>query len=194
MKEIFNNIEITKLIARLVIIIIVTLIISFPFLANFHLHFIYYQKEKPILRFLISDGLKIKLEYQITIEHLNKYTIRKNYFMMKKMLYITNKYDELIKKMLNEIKITKLTIITCYQNENPIIDSYLKFFNLIGYNIIEDLINKYFKNIKDDYYQIINNKNDKKINFEIKFSIRGYQIIKLLISNFSKLKELKKEF
>ena len=194
MKEKFNNTEIMNLIARLIIIAIIIIVISFPFVTNFHLDFVYYYKEEPIIKFLISDILKIKLEYQIKIEQLNRYTIRKNYFIIKKMLYITNKYDELIKEILKKIKITKLTIITCYQNDNPVTDSYFKFANLMGYNIIENTIRHYFKNIDDEYYQIINRKNDQKVNFEIKFSVRGYQIIKLLITNFSKLKMLKKEF
>ncbi len=190
MKEIFFNQEI----ARLIVIIITSLIIFFPLFVHIKVRIIYYQGKKPIVRIMVSDLLKIKLDYQVTFSLMNQYSIRKIKYLMKKSLYIANKYDELIKKVCKKIKITKLTIVTSYQNSNPIIDSYLKFGNLMIYQFLDNLLNRYFNQVTNDYYRIINHEKKEKLSYEMIFSIRGYQIIQLLIGNFSKLKELRKEF
>lgn len=183
-----------KEIARLFIIIIVFMVIIFPFVVRIEVDIIHYQNHKPNIRIMISDILKIKLDYEVTYNLIKRKSLKEIKYLITKSIYLTKKYDYLIRKILKEIKITKLSIVTSYLNENPITDSYLKFINLMIFKLIDFYLNNYFKDIKDDYYRIINRNSNEKIKYQIRFSIRGYQIIKVMTCNFPKIKELKKEF
>lgn len=143
---------------------------------------------------MISDLLKIKLEKEIKMKPINKYTLKKTIYFYKKTKYLINKYDDLIKDILKEIKITKLSIISSYTTNNIETNNYLKFSTLIIYNLINLLINKYFKDVQNDYYKILDNNEKNQIYYEIEFSLRAYQIWKIFINKFKYLKEIKKEF
>ncbi len=194
MKELFQNAQIINYISNITIICIITFLILLFIFANFHLKIIHYQKKFIIIKITISDLLKIKLEYNIKMKPLNKYTIRKSIFIIKKVHYLMLKYDYLIKEIINKIKITKLSVIANYANDNPITDSYIKFGTLIIYNVINELINNYFQKCENNYFKILDNDEKNKIEYEIDFSIRAFQIWKILISNLKEFKEIKKEF
>lgn len=194
MNTLLKNAIIINYISNLTIILIITFLILLFIFANIHLKITHYQNELIIIKITISDLLKIKLEYNIKMKPLNKYTFRKSIFIMKKIHYLKTKYDYLIKEITKKIKITKLSIIANYANANPIIDSYIKFGTLMIYNTINQIINDYFQNCDNNYFKILDNDESNKINYEIEFSIRTYQIWKILISNLKEFKEIKKEF
>lgn len=192
MNEIFKNPNIVIFISNFLIITISLFLILFIFFVNIHIKINHYKNTTPSIKITISDLLKIKLEKNIEMK--NNYTLRKTIYIIRKIKYLTNEYDELIKEILKEIKITKLTIITSYLNDDIEKNTYLKFNTLLIYNIINSLINKYFKNVQNDYYLILDNKEKNNINFEIEFSIRAFRIWKILIGNIKYFKRIKKEF
>lgn len=194
MKEILNNPEIIYYVSNLIIILIIIFLIIFIFFSDFHIIIIHYKNKNPKIKLIINDFIKIKLEKEIKLKPINKYTLKKTIYFYKKTKYLINKYDDLIKDILKEIKITKLSIISSYKTNNIETNNYLKFSTLIIYNLINLLINKYFKDVQNDRYKIIDNNEKNQIYYEIEFSLKTYQIWKIFINKYKYLKEIKKEF
>lgn len=86
---------------------------------------------------------------------------------------------------LEHSSINKVTVIPAYNSSNPILMPYIGVADWIIVSAVKKYINSTFKNVSDEYYQIILLKDDTQgINFEIYATITLFKFIIAIFKNF----------
>ncbi len=81
--------------------------------------------------------------------------------------------------------IKKVTVIPTYNSTNPLLMPYFGVANWLIVSTIKKYINSTFKNVNDEYYQIILLKEDLQgLNFEICVNIPIYKFILAIFKNY----------
>lgn len=90
-----------------------------------------------------------------------------------------------ISLMLEHAIIKKVTVIPTYNSSNPSLLPYLGVIDWMLVSTIKRYIDSTFKNIEDEYYQIIILKDDMQgLNFEICATITLFNLVFEIIKNF----------
>lgn len=104
-------------------------------------------------------------------------------------LFINN--NIIIEKYLKKITIKKIFITTGYNTENPLFYPYLTILNWSILSSIKSLVNRFFKKVKNEYYQVLMNDESKTgINLDILASVGVYNLLYVSITNFKELIKL----
>lgn len=119
----------------------------------------------------------------------------KNMFVNMQIVIDSNR---LVKDYLKATTINKITFISKYNSESPIIMPYICIINWSIISIIKRLTNEYFRDVKEEYYQTyLNDESKKGIDMELECETKLGSIILVGIKNikllFSMIKRLKKE-
>lgn len=100
-------------------------------------------------------------------------------------LFINN--NKIIEKILNKVTVKKIYFITGYNTSNPLFYPYLTVLNWSIVSSVKNFVDRYFKKVDNEYYQVMMNDESKKgINIDALFSVR---VISILIVILIRLKE-----
>ena len=99
--------------------------------------------------------------------------------------------NKLIQKCLNKMNIEKIFVTTGYNTINPVLYPYITIFNWSVLSSIKSLVNRYFKKVENEYYQVLMNDESKRgINIDLLASVNVYKILFICITNFKELIKL----
>lgn len=100
-------------------------------------------------------------------------------------LFINN--NKIIENYLSKVTIKKIIFITGYNTTDPVFYPYVTILNWSIVSSVRSIVNRYFKKIENEYYQVLMNDESKKgINLDILASVN---IFNLLFESIINLKE-----
>lgn len=169
-------------IIALVIFIIINLILMIPIEVRIVKRF-----DRPILfRVLLFNHIifqKIKIESKKSeIKFKLSYIFETD---LNKLLKELKNENFFITLMLEYAKIKKVTVIPTFNSSNPLLLPYFGVMDWMLVATIKKYIDSTFKNVENEYYQIIILKDDMQgLNFEICTTITLFNLVFEIIKNF----------
>ena len=104
-------------------------------------------------------------------------------------LFINN--NKIIEKILNKVTVKKVYFITGYNTSNPLFYPYLTVFNWSIVSSVKNFVDRYFKKVDNEYYQVMMNDESKKgINIDALFSVRVISILIVILIRFKEFIKL----
>lgn len=104
-------------------------------------------------------------------------------------LFINN--NKIIEKILNKVAVKKIYLITGYNTNNPLFYPYLTVFNWSIVSSVKNFVDRYFKKVDNEYYQVMMNDESKKgINIDALFSVRVISILIVILIRFKEFIKL----
>lgn len=104
-------------------------------------------------------------------------------------LFINN--NKIIEKILNKVTVKKVYFITGYNTSNPLFYPYLTVLNWSIVSSVKNFVDRYFKKVDNEYYQVMMNDESKKgINIDALFSVRVISILIVILIRFKEFIKL----
>lgn len=104
-------------------------------------------------------------------------------------LFINN--NKIIEKILNKVTVKKIYLITGYNTSNPLFYPYLTVLNWSIVSSVKNFVDRYFKKVDNEYYQVMMNDESKKgINIDALFSVRIISILIVILIRFKEFIKL----
>lgn len=136
----------------------------------------------------------VRLDFDKFIKKMFVDSDSSNKVTINKVLYnlgILIKSSNMIKSTISRVVISKLTWIVEVENKNEEANVFLTVasFNIIVY--LRNLIYKYFKEVKNEYYSVQTESSKIDASFEVIFDFRIIYFILSVFKNFKDIKKIK---
>lgn len=142
----------------------------------------------------LTDIFKFHIDIDEKLKsYIKNKNIRKFLIDIKKGINFYLVQKELFSEILKKVKVKKITIVTQYENYDPVVDSYLKFSNWLFYSSVNRLLENKFEEVDNPFYQIISNKKRREVGYVLEMTSRVYKLVFLYFQNRNEFNQLLKE-